>query len=435
MDVKNQATCIYRMRQLAAIGPLLCVAILSTVGCAGLKDSQRQNSAFKNSNLANPPVAPVNHEVAQASAAQANAVQPGAEFAVAKSTHLASDQVVPVGLRHRLGCRSCGNSNCNGNICSTCQSCSTACQTPGGPCYHPEEYIYDGGDTSLGVLVRKDWSAAGIDPTDTIAYYETESGRVCVVPTNRVPIYAPRFGAVRQVSGAHLAERSSGPVDVQAPLAASNVEHMDVASNVVLPQGPRASEQINLLDAFQENNRGIPIAQVLPLLRLSEARVPHEVFDFFTTGLLSEKDIPVLGRILAQARVWFSPEAITVLVDEQEVAITRNTQLPQEVLVYDTPDGCTLRICKAASHTIVNSGDVVSFTIRFDNIGVKPISNVVIADSLTARLEYIKESQQCSIDAQFASVPNDVGSSALRWEITELKGGEGGVISFDCKVR
>jgi hypothetical protein len=60
---------------------------------------------------------------------------------------------------------------------------------------------------------------------------------------------------------------------------------------------------------------------------------------------------------------------------------------------------------------------------------------VVIADSLTARLEYIKDSQQCSIDAQFASVPNDVGSSALRWEITELKGGEGGVISFDCKVR
>ncbi len=56
--------------------------------------------------------------------------------------------------------------------------------------------------------------------------------------------------------------------------------------------------------------------------------------------------------------------------------------------------------------------------------------------SLALRLEYIESSQQSSIEARFSTIPNDAGSSVLRWEIDkELKPGEGGFVRFDAKVR
>ncbi|HOM17500.1 MAG TPA: DUF11 domain-containing protein, partial [Thermoguttaceae bacterium] len=62
--------------------------------------------------------------------------------------------------------------------------------------------------------------------------------------------------------------------------------------------------------------------------------------------------------------------------------------------------------------------------------------NVTILDNLSGRLEYVADSAQCSLKAQFTAQPNEAGSQLLRWELAQpLKPGEGGVIRFRCRVR
>ncbi len=335
-------------------------------------------------------------------------------------------------------------SECNemivqGEGCQDPASCGDACGCVVGPISLPpnaQEYVFDGGDQQPRVVVREDWTAAGVDPSDTVIYYETLGGTVCVRPSNRVPIYAPRFGAVRQISGVELADRAVGTERILAPVAPLGFRETDLVGDFSGPLAPHAEQQVGMLDRFQENNRGIPIAQILPPMRMSEALVAFEDIEFFTTGLMLDHEIPVLGRILANARTWYLPESLGVIIDNQQASLVVDAKRAQDVHVYDSPDGCTMRICKAASHTIANSGDIVRFTIRFDNVGVKPLGNAVILDSLSPRLEYIQDSQQCSVSARFSTEPNDVGSLVLRWEIeSPIDSNEGGVISFDCRVR
>ncbi|MFP4408962.1 MAG: hypothetical protein ACLFPW_10615, partial [Spirochaetaceae bacterium] len=95
-----------------------------------------------------------------------------------------------------------------------------------------------------------------------------------------------------------------------------------------------------------------------------------------------------------------------------------------------------LRVVKSASEHFAKPGDELAFTIRFDNVGNQVIGNVTILDNLTTRLEYIPDSAQCSLDANFFTEPNEGGSVVLRAELVEpLEPGTGGVLRFRCRVR
>lgn len=334
------------------------------------------------------------------------------------------------------------SSRASHDVCGQCESGCVACGVPtcdvpaGPPRRNAQEYIFDGGDQQPTVVIREDWSAAGVDPTDTVVYYETLGGQVCVKPTNRVPIYAPRFGAVRQVTGAFLASRAVGTERVLAPVKPGRFDETNLTGTVKQPLAPQGEAQVNLIDAFQENQLGTPIAQIVPPQRMSEALVPFEGINVHGVGKITDEEIAVLGKVLANARTWFVPESLGVMIEGKQVGLIGDAKRAQDIYVYESPDKCTLRICKTASHTIADSGDIVSFTIRFDNSGVKPVGNAVILDSLSPRLEYIEGSQQCSVDVQFTTEPNEVGSQVLKWEIIDpIQKSEGGVISFDCLVR
>jgi len=322
----------------------------------------------------------------------------------------------------------CGNGTCvTGSECGVAMAPLAA---------DPNEFIYDGGDNYSQVAIKKDWTAVGVEPTDTLAYYETAGGKVCVKPTNRVPIYAPRFGSVRQVRGTNLSQLTLGPQGVLAPVAPGKMEDAELAAGVVLPVAIKGQSKVDALDAFQLNSAGVRIDQILALKSMEAGRIPYVLVDLFRTGELVDEQLPGVERMLASALTWYSPESVAVEIDSQETVVMRDAKLPSEILVYETEDKCSLRICKAASHTIAHSGDKISFTIRFDNVGPHPIKNTVIIDSLSPRLEYIEGSSQSSVDTTFESAPNEVGSNILKWGISgELDAGEGGVISFDCLVR
>lgn len=331
-------------------------------------------------------------------------------------------------------------SSCGCGICSTCESeCATSgddCGPNGVRLKNAQEYIYDGGDTQYETTVLKDWSAVGIDPTDTVAYYETINGTLCVQPSNRVPIYAPRFGAVRQVTGALLASKAVGTERILAPIKHARVDENSLASTVVQPLSPQGERQVSLIDAFMDKTGGVRLETSLPPQRMSDAQPTYEGVDVAVTSLILEDMPPVTGRVLQNAPTMYIIESLAVEVDGVQAAVLRDQKQAEEVFLYEVPDKCSLRVTKTASHTIADAGDIVRFTLKFDNASVKPVGNIVLIDSLSPRLEYIEGSQQSSVDVRFSTVPNEVGSKSLRWEVVEpLEKYEGGVITFDCRVR
>lgn len=357
---------------------------------------------------------------------------PGAPVAFTRSTF--QESVTPVSCE--LPTQHCGTQNC-GTQCGTCTACQP-CQTqPSGlPFKDRQEYVCDGGDTKAQVVIHDDWSAVGIEPTDTVIYYETQGGKVCVKPSNRVCIYAPRFGAVRQVSGAILASGAIGTEKVYSPLTPGKLDETSLISSVSQPLVPHGEDQVNLIDAFQDEALGTPIESVVPLRRMSEARVPWSAESLLTIGRIQDEEIAVLKKVIQNAHEWTNVDSLKVMVDGKQVALLNSSIAAQDVHVYEMPDKCAVRIVKTASHSIANSGDIVSFTLRFDNSGPNPVENIVIMDSLSPRLEYIENSQQCSVDVRFTAEPNEVGSKVLKWELVNpLKPSDGGAISFDCRVR
>jgi uncharacterized repeat protein (TIGR01451 family) len=81
-------------------------------------------------------------------------------------------------------------------------------------------------------------------------------------------------------------------------------------------------------------------------------------------------------------------------------------------------------------------GDVVTITIRYANTGFKAISDIVVSDSLSGRLEYIQGSAQTDRAANFSTAENEAGSVLLRWELPgDLFPGQAGTIKFKAKVR
>jgi uncharacterized repeat protein (TIGR01451 family) len=194
-------------------------------------------------------------------------------------------------------------------------------------------------------------------------------------------------------------------------------------------------DTVRVVEAFLDRQRPMPAELVLPMGEISDAFKPYEDLDIIRNGNIKITDPAKLAIAAAAARIWSNIDALVVLIDGQEAAVIVDQKQAREFTLYEYK-GARVRICKVASEQIANPGDIVSFTIRYDNIGEQPVSNLVVTDSLAPRLEYIESSQQSSIEARFSTTPNDAGSSVLRWEIDkELKPGEGGFVRFDAKVR
>lgn len=302
--------------------------------------------------------------------------------------------------------------------------------------FDENEYVTDGGDREPAVVVREDWSAIGANPTDTVVYYQTEGGKLCVQPSNRVGIYAPRFGSVRQITGPDTAEVALSTSRVHAPVSAIGLQDQQLAANVRLNQNPVGQKQIMQLDRFQEEQRGTPMESAVPAVPVSDAVAALINVDIAVPDKAVARDMAVTASRTVLVQTMFSPESLAVIIDEKVASTVYRSQAASEVFVYETPDKCGLRVTKSASHTSADSGDRIRFTIRFENISPNRLEKMVVVDSLSPRLEYIEASQQCSLASDFIVEPNEAGSSTLRWEIeSSIERHQGGVISFDCLVR
>jgi len=329
------------------------------------------------------------------------------------------------------GCTSCGTQSCSGECKDSMVEQGFAVPRASDP----QEYIFDGGDHNPQVRLKADLSQVGLDPEDTVIQYETADGKTSVESGCRVAIYAPRFASIRKRQSTRENELAMRALSTLRPDGPGVLREQLPAVNVSQPVKLMNSDTVRVVEAFRERNRPMPAELVLPMVTISDAFKPYEDLSLIRNGDLKSTDLAKLSKSAAAARTWTNVDELNVLIDGQEAIEASGVMKEADVTLYEFK-GARIRLCKVASEQMANPGDVVSFTIRFDNVGEQPLKSLVVTDSLAPRLEYVEKSQQSSVAANFSTTPNSAGSSVLRWELENgLKPGEGGLVRFSCKVR
>lgn len=300
-----------------------------------------------------------------------------------------------------------------------------------------DEYLADGSDRGQTTVVGRQWNVRGLDPEDTVAHYDTLDGRRLVEPSNPVFIYSPRFGAVRQVVSLEEDEHLEGLGDVHLP--AKLVQHEDVRSPQSRKQNLQAENElgIDLANIYHGHEGDGALSSAVGLGALDNDFKPYEDLAAIRQGIFAASELPRLAQGVDAAIVWTNRQAVQIFLDDQAAMAETGVEKLSTIYTAKSPQGeSKLRITKVASTSFAQPGDMVDFTLRFDNVGAELIGNVTVLDNLTARLEYVPQSAQCSVPARFSTEPSQSDSLVLRWEITDpLKPGTGGVIRFRCRVR
>jgi uncharacterized repeat protein (TIGR01451 family) len=308
--------------------------------------------------------------------------------------------------------------------------------TPWGEPY--DEYVCDGADSAGRVVIRKDFSVkTGLDPSDTVAHYDTISGRTEVEPSTKACIYSPRFAAARKIVRVQTQDSivSATPVTARQQIVArsENIE----AGQVKLPEAVHQQIDNTIGLNLQQDEPTRLKENTIQLAVMQEKLLPFENLEIVRSGVFEQRESSLVEEAAAAAGAWSSAEGVQVALQGMPAFLQQANAFGQETLLYEVPPGDPqLRLVKLASKSSATSGETVRFTIRFDNTGDEAIGNVTIIDNLPARLEYVPDSDSCSMNHTLISEFNDVGSKTIRCEIIDpLEPGEGGILRFECLVR
>lgn len=321
--------------------------------------------------------------------------------------------------------------------CVASEGCPPGFTPPGiaGP-WPRSEYLCDGGDRLPPVKVGSDWRVHGLDGEDTIVHYDTLGGGTQVEAANKVCIYAPRFGAVRQVTNFEQFDNVDQPGRVHQPLEATAAVELLPPSTTLQQDVPVADVAVKQMTTIRDQD---PLAIAIRDIKASEFAkgfLAYEDFQIIRWGAYDNSEKARLAERVDAAVAWTADVAVQVVIDGHEAQVVNGDQKAQATFQVDAPAKGKLRVVKVASACDAKPGETVDFTIRFDNVGESDIGNVTVVDNLTTRLEFVPGSDQSSLPAEFFTQANDIGSLVVRWEIKDpIKPGQGGIVRFKCKVR
>jgi uncharacterized repeat protein (TIGR01451 family) len=319
-----------------------------------------------------------------------------------------------------------------------------------GPKHPQEECLHDGGDRGNRAGFDADGRLAGVEPEDTVAEYTDSGGRRHVTHSNRVCLCVPRFAVLRceiplsrydSVTGVNDARRVQfhERLDVLTPpLQTRKYEQLQGARGRERPSVNEAVTGIGdvlhleVLDAADVPLGPIALLGTKAVLNLTEIERTRLVKQMEFARQLSNR-IKVQGTemIVGTAvvgRIEAGPQVVRGEVETRDLTVCCNeTPCPP-----DKP----LVLIKCADRHSAQVGDVVKFTLKYSNLGGRPIADVAVTDSLTTRLEYVPGSAQSDRPAVFTMQANEAGSLILRWEITgRLMPGTSGVVRFQARIR
>lgn len=261
-----------------------------------------------------------------------------------------------------------------------------------GPKIPMEELLQDGGDVGLRIGIGPGGRLGNVDVTDTaIEYTAGRTHRAAV--SNRICLFAPRFPILRQ-------ELSPAGYDVALPplLQAS-------AAAPALERIRREAKPIEKVDV-------VMLTRNFYVLRGTQTRVGLEGMDNVVGPIIHAQveGIAVRGTVI-------EPDGLTQYRDQCK---------PDQPLV----------LIKSADPREARPGDIVTFTIKYVNYGSRAARDIVVADSLASRLEYVPGSSRGDRPSVFTMQANTAGSMVLRWQVAgEIPPGQSGLIQFQAKVR
>lgn len=297
------------------------------------------------------------------------------------------------------------------------------------------EFLCDGGDRNENARPGREEAIVGIELEDTVARFNTEDGDVYVTPSNRVCLYAPRFAAVRRVTEPVGQERVVAAQGYDLPEGPLRIGLKQPSSAVTAQHSPERNVAARTPDAMRDKNRGVPVEGVDQPIMAEDVLAVLTNLSLITRGQLTDAEKPWLAKGALAAVTWSRDENVAVTVNDLAPMKQIRIQAAEELTLYEYPEG-RLRIGKLADKQAAQPGEQVTFFLRVDNVGDAPVENIVITDNLTTRLEYVEDSQEASVDAEFSVAPNDGQSLRLTWKLAEPLGvGKGATIQFKCRVR
>jgi uncharacterized repeat protein (TIGR01451 family) len=304
-----------------------------------------------------------------------------------------------------------------------------------GPWPH-DEYLLDGGDRDVQANVNAEGQVQGMELDDTVAVYDTYDGRTCIEPSNRVCLYAPRFAAVRKVATVIQSEQLDQPIGARLPLKPGLHQDGQLATTAIQPLEPMGEIGRKQPSIERVGEGAVPAASRQPIAAMAMGFSPHEDFLLMRQGIFQDSEKARLMEAIDAAITWSHDKAVQVVLDGRQAVAMSNEEKAQVTYRVDVPNHPCLRVIKTASTKVAKPGDIVDFTIRFDNTGDQAIEHVALIDNLTTRLEYVDGSAQSSRKAEFCTEVNEGDSLVLRWDFTEpLPAGAGGLVRFHCRVR
>lgn len=303
--------------------------------------------------------------------------------------------------------------------------------------YARGEYVFDGQDKGTRVTVDDSWIVYGLDIEDTVGHFDTLDGQRLVSPSNRVAIYSPRFSAVRKVSEFGESYAATQPRQFEErdqTLMASKKDDSAITRQYEQLSRHQGTDRAS---SILDETRGIVSDNTTHLFGVRNMFSPFENLEIMRFGRYSSAEQARLNLGMQSANVWQDDLGLQVSAGKVQPIIVNDDYRVQQIDQIESKyDNDILRVIKLASHIAAKPGEIIEFTIRYDNISSKKIGNVTIIDNLSARLEYIPDSAECTHHADFINKANQAGSLQLRWEIRDpIPAGEGGLVRFQCRVR
>ena len=288
----------------------------------------------------------------------------------------------------------------------------------------------------MQVNLGADGEVRGLELEDTVAIYDTLDGQTKIKPSNRICLYSPRFAAVRHVASVIENLQNDQLTAVTLPVLPQLNQEDRLATTAVQPIQPEGEIATKQPSIERTGEVVLPTISLQPILAVEGGFATYENLLIMRKGIFEESEKPRLIEAIDAAITWTHDAAVQVVLDGRKAVDVTGDVRAQATFRVDEPNHPCLRVIKTSSKKVAKPGDVVDFTIRFDNTGDQTIKKVVLLDNLTTRLEYVPQTAQSSRRAEFSTTVNDGDSLVLRWDFVDpLPPGEGGLVRFHCRVR
>ncbi|WP_437190895.1 DUF11 domain-containing protein [Planctomicrobium sp. SH527] len=305
-----------------------------------------------------------------------------------------------------------------------------------GPGSRADEYVRDGGDNGLPVHYEGKYRA-GLEVEDTIAEYMDEEGKVRLKPSTQAAIYAPRFGEVRSATLPKEDMSVAKAVGHQDGRTVAGLNTKQVTSEQVQRDEPLGMQTRTRASGLRARVADDQLDKAIGAQNHVKLVNAFEDIRFLQEGRFERITTASLGLSVAAAQEWADGRRPIVVAQDVTGDLVQGVFSVQDFTGSEdrrTPG--ELKLVKVADKSSAHPGDIVTFTIRFDNVGERDLLKIRVIDNLSPRLEFVEGSISANMDGKIDVTDNGQGSKLLTFEFDQpLKGKTGGFVSFQCKVR